>query len=640
MVNDRIGVYVCHCGGNISDVVDVYKVVDAVKDEPNVVIAREMMFTCSDPGQKQIEDDIKEFNLNGVVVASCSPHLHETTFRRAAARAGLNPYLLEHVNIREHVSWAHKHDKEGATEKAIKIVKSGIAKVREARALETIKVEMPPKVLIVGAGIAGIRAALDLSKLGIHVYLVEKSPFVGGRVAQSYNAYPSGKFGMELIEELINEVKQQKNITLITNAEVTSIKGVIGNFSVEIIKDPRYVVADCPRFKEAIDKCPIEVPNEFDYGLTNRKAIYYPYPNAYPELPVIDMESCNRCGECVKICGDAINLDQQPEKMRIDVSAIIFATGFDPYQPNEGEFGFNVFESVITLPQFERLLALCDKKLVYKEREIKDIAFIYCVGSRQREGNEYCSRYCCVATINSALAAIEKFGEINTYHIYRDMRTYGKYERYYEEASKKGARFFRYSLDEPPEITQKGEKLIVKVKDKLTFNEEIELPVDLVVLSVGMVPRKSEIFSMLKVPFSRDGFLQEVHPKLRPVETAIGGVLIGGACQAPKDSVEATASASAAAAKAATYLLKGYAELEPFIVEVNLEKCTGCGDCVKECPYDSIQLKNINGEEKAFVIEAACRGCAACAAVCPEEAINLRGYTYDQLRAQIDAMLM
>ncbi len=640
MVNDKIGVYVCHCGGNISDVVDVYKVVKAVQNFPNVAVAREFMFMCSDQGQQMIEEDIKQLGLNGVVVASCSPHLHEATFRKAVARAGLNPFLFEHINIREHSAWAHKHDPEGATEKAIRLVRSGIAKVSKAKALESIRVDMPPQILIIGAGIAGIRSALDLAKLGIEVHLVEQQPFVGGRVAQGYGAYPSGRLGSELIDELVEELKKEKsNIHLYTNAEVVSIEGFIGNFEVEIQLNPRFVVSKCDKFEEAIEKCPIEVPDEFNYNITKRKAIYYPYPNAYPELPAIDMNSCNKCGECLSVCGEAINLEQKPERKKIKVSIITFATGFDPYEPKEGEFGYKQFENVVTLPQFERLLALNSEKLEYNGKEIKDVAFIYCVGSREREGeHKYCSRYCCTATINAALAAKQKF-DVRSYHVYRDIRTYGKYETYYEEASKNGAIFLKFSPDNPPEITQSGNKLLVKVQDLLTFGEEIEIPVDMVVLSVGMVPRATEVVSMLRVPYSMDGFLQEVHPKLRPVETAIGGVLIAGACQAPKDTVEATASASATAAKASTYLLKGYTELDPFIVEVNLEKCTGCGDCVEECMFNSIELKDVEGEKKAFVIEATCRGCGACAAVCREEAINLRGYTYDQLRSQIDAML-
>lgn len=307
MVNDRIGVYVCHCGGNISDVVDVYKVVEAAQNFPNVAVAKEFMFMCSDPGQKMIEDDIKEYDLNGVVVASCSPHLHETTFRKAGTRGGLNPFLVEHINIREHSAWSHKHTPQEATEKAIALVRSGVAKISEARALERIRIDMPPRMLIIGAGIAGIRSAIDLARLEIEVHLVEKDPFVGGRVAQGYGAYPTGKVGSKIIDELVQELKGETNIHLYTNSEITSIDGFIGNFEVEIQTNPRYV-HKCDRIDEAIDRCPIEVPNELDYGMTSRKAIYYPYPGAYPQQPAIDMESCTKCGECAEVCS-SIDLD-------------------------------------------------------------------------------------------------------------------------------------------------------------------------------------------------------------------------------------------------------------------------------------------------------------------------------------------
>lgn len=633
-MRDRIGVYVCHCGGNISDVVNVKKVVDAIKNVEDVAVVRDYVFMCSDPGQKLIEDDIRNYGLNGVVVASCSPHLHERTFRAAAIRAGLNPYLYEQVNIREHVSWVHKHEPEKATEKAIKLVEAGIAKVRIARELSEIQIQMTSKVLVVGAGLAGMRAAVDLAKMGIDVYLVEKQPFVGGWIAKGYRAYPEGKPGSEVLTELIKEVENSEKIKLFTNAEVVSITGNMGNFHAVIKVKPRYVVSNCSQLEEAISVCPVEVEDGFNEGLVKRKAIYI--TPTYPTLPVIDGDSCTRCGECVKICGEAIDLGQKDETVEIDASIIIIATGFKPYVPKDGEYGFGI-EGVVTLPQFERLLALNNGKreFEFNGRKVKDVAFIYCVGSRNEE-HEYCSRYCCTAAINAALAA-KRFG-IQSYHIYRDIRTYGKYEIYYENAGKNGMLFFRFTPDSPPSVEREGNKLIVKLKDKLTYDEEVEISVDLVVLVTGMELAESELYSMLKLPFSRDGFLQEVHPKLRPVETAIGGVLITGTSQAPKDVLETSASASAAAAKAAMYLLKGYAEIEPFIVEIDAEKCSGCEECVIECPAEAIAMVEKGGELKAEVSEVLCRGCGACAGICPTEAINLRGYYYDQLRSMIDAL--
>ncbi len=626
----KIGVYVCHCGGNISDYVDVKKVVEAVKDLPNVAVARDFVFMCSDAGQDLIKEDIKNYNLDGVVVASCSPHLHEKTFRDAASLAGLNPYLVEHVCIREHSSWVHSDNPEAATQKAIWIVKSAIAKVSMAEELQPIRLDMKPEVIVVGGGIAGMRCAIDLAKVGITVHLIEKGPFLGGRASQIFKVYPSNKTGYELIKELVDEIKKYPNIKVYTNAEILEAGGALGDFKVKISVKPRYVKegASASEIQEAIAKCPVEVPDEFNYGLTTRKAIYI-RDFTYPEVPVIDLEKCTKCGEC-KIA----DFDQEPKTYELSGSMIILATGAKPYEPKEGEFGYGVYDYVVTLPLFDRLLATSNGKLEYKGKEIKSIAFIYCVGSRNEE-HEYCSRYCCVATLNATLGVLEKFGNnIRVYHVYRDIRAYGKYETYYEEAGKKGVIFLKYDPEEPPVVEKSGDKLIVKVKDLLTGGEEVEIPVDMVVLSVGMVLEEANIFSMLRVPFSRDGFLQEVHPKLKPVETAIGGVLVAGTCQFPKDTVETTASASAAVGRAETSLVKGYTELEPYIAEVDPEKCDGCGICVEECPAGAIKIEN----NKAVINEALCKGCGACGALCPTEAINLRGYKYEQFRAMIDIL--
>jgi len=613
----QIGVYICHCGGNISDHVDVKEVVNAVKDLPDVAVARDFVFMCSEAGQQLIKDDIKNLNLDGVVVASCSPHLHEKTFRDAAKSAGLNPFVVEHVNVREHSSWVHTDIRE-ATLKAIRTVKSAIAKVSLANELEPIRIEMKREAIVVGGGIAGMRSAIDLAKAGSTVHLIEKSPFLGGKIAQIHRLYPSGKSGTEVVRELVEEIKKEPNIKVYTNAEIVSAEGALGDFKVKIKVNPRYVSKTS---NGLIAKCPVSVKDEFNFGLTERKAIYM-REFSYPEIPVIDIDACTKCGECNP------DFDQKEKTLELSASMIILATGFKPYEPKEGEFGSG-YEGVITLPVFERLLSLSNGKLEINGKEIKDIAFIYCVGSRNEE-HEYCSRYCCTATLNAAIEAGKK--GVRAYHIYRDIRTYGKYESYYEDAGKKGMLFIRYDPEEPPVVEKNGDKLLIRVKDLLTDNEELEISADLIVLAVGMEPEMSNLFSMLRIPFSIDGFLQEVHPKLRPVETAIGGVLLAGACQSPKDSVEACISASAAVAKADTYLVKGYTELEPFIAEVNLKRCDGCGLCVEECPANAISIES----GKAVIREALCKGCGACGGVCPTEAINLRGYRYDQLRKMIE----
>jgi len=645
-MNDRIGVYVCHCGGNISDVVDVKEVVEAIKNEPGVVVAKDYVFMCADAGQKMIEEDIKKHKLNAIVVASCSPKLHEITFRNAVARAGLNPYVFYHANIREHSSWPHSDDPKEATRKAIRHVKAAIAYVRHAEPLEKIKVSSTPAVLVIGGGIAGIRAALDLSEMGVSVYLIEKDPFIGGRTAQLGPVYPHGEKGLEIVKRLIEELKRRDNIVVFTNAELESVSGYIGNFEVVIKVKPRYVLKMPKNLEEVVKACPIEVPDEFNYGLTKRKAIYYPYNGAYPEVPAIDHDNCTKCGECVKICGDCIDLNQKEDTIKVKVGAIILATGFNPYEPKEGEYGYKKYENVVTLPQLIRILELNDwKELKFNGRKVKRLAFIYCIGSRQErkeeeEANEYCSRYCCNATMYLSTVLLEKFPDLEVFHLYRDIRTYGKNEPYYESGCKSGIVFVRYSQSEPPEVVKEGNGILIKVKDLLTGGEMLEIPVDLVVLVVGMVPRENDkLNSILKVPIGRDKFYQEVHPKLRPVETTLTGILIAGTCQGPKDIKETLSSASAAASKAASIAIKKELELEPFVAYVDPDKCNLSKLCINECVYGAIEIKSYGKKgKKAWVNEALCKGCGACVAVCPTEAIQMKGLTNQQIRSMIEVM--
>lgn len=646
--NKRIGVYVCHCGGNISDVVDVEKVVEAVKDYPGVVIAKHYEFMCSDAGQKMIETDIKEYNLDGVVVASCSPKLHELTFKNVLQRAGLNPYKYYHVNIREDSSWPHSDDPEEATKKAIREVKAGIDYVKSTKDLKKIKAKAYKSILVIGGGLAGLRAALNLENMGLKVILIEKSPFVGGFASRLYKIFPSGQSGKDVVNALINEVKQNKNIIVLTNAEIEKIGGYVGNFQVTVKVNPRYVVKDHPKLKEAIEKCPVEVPDEFTNGLTKRKAIYYPYEGAYPELPVIDMSVCTKCGECTKIVGDSIDLNQKPEIHEFKVGAIVVATGFKPYEPKEGEFGYKTYSEVITLPELHSLLNLTnenEKTLTYNKKPIKTIAFIYCVGSRQapREGekvNQYCSRYCCNAALHIAQELMKRFNGIKTYHLYRDIRSYGKNELYYLDAAKSGAVFIRFTENEPPEVSKEGEKLIVRVKDTLTAGEKLKIPVDLVVLVVGMVPRENRrLEELTKINVGLDGFYQEAHPKLRPVETFQMGLLLAGTCQAPRDIPETLSSASAAAAKAGSLVMKGSIELEPLVAYVDPKICNLSKLCISECPANAISIKEYEGlGKRAWVNEVLCIGCGACTAVCPTEAIQLKTLSTKQIYDMIKAM--
>ncbi|MGB9725257.1 MAG: CoB--CoM heterodisulfide reductase iron-sulfur subunit A family protein [Fervidicoccaceae archaeon] len=645
MEEPRIGVYVCWCGGNISDVVNVKKVVEEIRKEPGVVVANDFMFMCSDAGQKMIENDIKNYKLNAVVVASCSPKLHEQTFRNTVVRAGLNPYMYYHANIREHVSCPHGDEPEEATKKAIRHVRTAVAYLRHAKPLERIKVDATSSVLIVGGGIAGLTAALDLAKIGTTVYLVEKSPFLGGNVSRIGSIYPYGRKGSETVAELITELLKYENVAVYTNAEVKSIKGYIGNYEVELKIKPRYFKGKCENIEDAIKACPMRTADEMSFGLEKRTAIMVPpHRGAYPNIPAIDDKLCNRCGECLKVCKDKIDFNQEYQTVVLKVGSIIISTGFKPYEPKEGEYGYAIYNEVLTLPQLSVLLEKAggSKELKVNGKRVETIAYIYCVGSRQKPGNgekanTYCSRYCCNATMHLAIKIAEKYPGIKQYHFYRDIRTYGKNELMYEEACKKGSVFIKYSEDEPPKVRKDKCKIIVETKDLLTDGLEIEVPADLVVLVTGMEPNSiSELNEVLKLPMGRDGFFQEVHPKLRPVETTLAGMFIAGTAQGPKDIKETVASALAAAAKAASIALKKSLELEPFIAYVEPEKCNLSKNCIAECPFGAISIKSYETVgERAWVNPALCKGCGACVAVCPTEAIQIQGLTNRQIEEMI-----
>lgn len=572
MSDRRIGVYICHCGGNISDYVDVETVSKAVRDEAGVVVAKTAMFACSDATQQEMVQDIKEQNLDGLVVASCSPKLHLLTFREVAKRAGLNPYQYTQVNVREQCSWTHTDDKAGATEKAIRLVRGGIARTRLTEPLKPIKIDTVPKVLVVGAGIAGLRAAVGLADLGISVWLVEKSPVAGGQVAGLGKMYPHYKSGKHIIDQLIIEVKKRKNITLFTNAQLVEKSGSIGNFTVRI-----------------------------------------------------------------RING------KRKDELKANVGVIIVATGFDSYQTQNGEYGYGI-DGVVGISEYKKLLDSSDGNLVRNGKQVKDIVYIYCVGSRQQSGenpHRYCSRYCCNAAVHAAIQSSEMDSKVHQYHLFRDMRTYGKFELLYSQAREMGSVFLRFDDSEPPSVEKGiGGKLKVTVKDLLTFGEEIEIHADVVVLVTGMIPQKNDaLVDVLKLPLGRDKFFNEIHPKLRPVETMVDGVFICGTCQGPKNSAESVASALSAVTQSASILKKGYVELEPLIASVSPELCKFCDKCITSCPYSAIEKAQCEGKEVAKVNEAVCKGCGGCVPLCPEDAINLKGYTNAQMESMIDALL-
>ncbi len=638
----KIGVYICHCGGNISDYVDVNKVREAVESEAGVFLSKTTMFACADSNQKDMVTDIKEKQLDGVVVASCSPKLHLLTFRGVTERAGLNKYNYVHANIREQVSWAHSDNKTGATEKAIQIVKAAIAKVRNAESLEPVKVKSTKAVAVVGAGIAGMRAAIELAEAGAEVYLIEREFFVGGRVAQWDDLCVTDETGKELITRLYDEVMKHKHVTLFTGAEIVENKGSVGNFQIKVKVQPRHFKLQCSgnELQKAIDICPVEVPDEFNFNITTRKAIYHNYPSEYPQLPAIDMKSCTRCGKCETVCS-AVDFSQKTEVLNLKVGSILLATGFDPYEPPKGEFGYGEINNVVTLPQFKRIIHYNDEKLMYQGKEIKNIAYIYCVGSRQLNGeNKYCSRYCCTSTIHTAITAKKKYKGIHNFHFNRGIRTYGKAEVRYDESSRLGDIYLQSFEYDPPVIEQRNGQTFVKIKDLLTANKELEVAADLVVLVTGMVPRKdNSIGNLLKVPKGRDKFFNEIHMKLRPVETVIDGVTIAGAGQGPKNIVESMNSALSAATKSFSLIDSGELALEPTVAEVNEETCEWCGKCDEACPYSAFEKVEKEGKMIAKVIPSVCKGCGMCLPVCSSNSIDLIGLSDKDVESMIDVLI-
>ncbi len=638
----KIGVYICHCGGNISDYVDVEKVRQAVENEGGVFLSKTTMFACADSNQKDMVSDIKEKQLDGVVVASCSPKLHLLTFRGVAERAGLNKYNYVHANIREQVSWAHSDNKTGATEKAIHIVKAAIAKVRNAESLEPVKVQSTKAVAVVGAGVAGMRAAIELAEAGAEVFLIEREFFVGGRVSQWDDLCITDETGKELITRLYDRVMQHKHVTLFTGAEIVENKGSVGNFEIKVKVTPRHFKLQCSggELQKAIDVCPVEVPDEFNFNITKRKAIYHNYPSEYPQLPAIDMKTCTRCGKCEAVC-NAVDFSQKTEYLNIKVGSILLATGFDPYEPPKGEFGYGEIDNVITLPQFKRVIHYNDKRLIWQGKEVKNIAYIYCVGSRQLNGdNKYCSRYCCTSTIHTAITAKNKYKGIHNFHFNRGIRTYGKAEVRYDESSRLGDVYLQSFEYDPPVVEARDGQTFVKIKDVLTANKELEVAADLVVLVTGMVPRKdNSIAGLLKVPKGRDKFFNEIHMKLRPVETVIDGVTIAGASQGPKNIMESMNSALSAATKSFSLIDSGELALEPTVAVVNKEACEWCGKCDEACPYSAFEKVEKDGKMIAKVIPSVCKGCGMCLPVCPSNALELIGLSDHDVESMIDVLI-
>jgi heterodisulfide reductase subunit A len=655
----RVGVYTCHCGGNISHVVQCERAAMALGKLQDVVVSRTDPSFCSDAGQAIIEQDIKDLGVNRVVIGACAPSLHEQTFRHAVMRAGLNPYLYHHVGIREQVSWVHPNDAEGANEKAVRLMAAGVAKARLLTPLDPIRLGAKKRALVVGAGVAGLRSALDLARQGIRVTLVEKSPFVGGRMAQLESVFPTDEEPRQLLRSLIRDVTAHPDITILTQAEVTAVSGYVGNFNIQVIQHARGACDDMADVLMAA--CTEETSDEFNYGLTRRKVIYRPYPGCSPATPAVDWEHYS--GKPLQVDGKSVVLKDEPRTYDLTAGAIVLATGFDPYQPRRGEYGYGEIPEVVTLPQLIRLLSRVreGEPLTWNGHPVRDVALIHCVGSRELEGvnqpqddgqvNSYCSRVCCTASLHAALELRQRFPALNVYEFYQDIRTYGRgHEAIYRRAHASMVRFLRYHGDERPEViaAPAGDTrpVLVRVKDYLTYGEETEVAVDLVVLAVGMMPRQiDDLVNMLKVSRGADRFLLEAHPKLRPVEMAVRGIVLAGTAQGPMNIQESLSAASAAAAKVAALLGQGRVELPPFVARVDESLCHGTGACVEACPErGAIALQTFQEDgcevKRAVVTPANCTGCGACVGVCPNRAIDVQAWTLAQYEAMVDALAM
>jgi heterodisulfide reductase subunit A len=655
----RVGVYTCHCGGNISHVVQCERVAKMLGKLPDVVASRTDPSFCSNAGQAIIENDIKELGVNRVVIGACAPSLHEQTFRSAVMRAGLNPYLYHHVGLREQDSWVHGADPEGATEKAIRLMSAGVAKARLLTPLEPIRLGAEKQALVIGGGVAGLRAALDIARQGIRVTLVEKSPFLGGRMAQLESVFPTDEQPRQLLGELIEQAAAHPNITILTRAEVTAVSGYVGNFDVQVNQHARGVSDELAETLKGA--CTQEAPDEFNYGLTQRKIIYTIYPGCYPSTPAVDWEHYNSTP--IQVDGKSITLRDEVIVNELTVGAIVLATGFDPYEPRSGEYGYRQLPQVVTLPQFIRHLAKQKEGegLTLNGHPVRDVALIHCVGSRELEGvdepqpdgqvNNYCSRVCCTASLHMAVELRQRFPKLNLYELYQDIRTYGRgHEEIYRHAQNAAVRFVRFHGDERPEVVAAPvgdtHPVLVRVKDYLTYGEEIEIPADLVVLAVGMMPRQIDnLVHMLKISRGNDRFLLEAHPKLRPVEMAVRGIVLAGTAQGPMNIQESLAAASAAAAKVASLLGLGKVELPPFVARVDQEKCNGSGACVNACQEEgAIALQTFQEDgieiQRAVVNSANCTGCGACVGVCPNRAIDVQAWTLAQYEAMVDAIAM
>ncbi|MGB2855698.1 MAG: CoB--CoM heterodisulfide reductase iron-sulfur subunit A family protein [Dehalococcoidia bacterium] len=648
-----IGVYICHCGTNIAQTVDVKKVSEYAGTLDSVVVARDYMFMCSDVGQELIENDIRELGLNRVVVASCSPRMHELTFRKVCQRAGLNPYLFEMANIREQCSWVHS-DKDLATEKAKALVRAAVKRAFYQEPLETKEAPVNPNTLVVGGGIAGIQAALEIADSEHKVYLVEREPSIGGHMIQLDKTFPTLDCSSCITTPKMSAAGSHPYIDLMTYSEVEEVSGYIGNFKVRIRRKARYVDEDkCNSCGVCQEKCPWQVDSEFNAGLIKRKAIYTPFPQAVPNIPVIDTEHCayflkGTCRACEKFCdAKAINFEQTDQIIEVEVGSIIVATGYDVFDPSVmPRYGYGRYDNVITSLEFERLSSATGPtggRILLKDgREPESVAIIHCVGSRDQNYHEYCSRVCCMYALKFAHLIKEKTNA-HVYQMYIDMRCFGAgYEEFYRRVSQEGVTFIRGKVskvtDHATTEEEKGKLIVVGVDTVL--GSLMRVPVDMVVLCAALEARSDadKVARMFAIGRRADGFFLERHVKLDPIATPTGGVLIAGCCQSPKDIPDTVAQASAAAARALALISKGKVDLEAAVACVDETRCQGCGRCEEICEFHAPRIRKNGLIPVSSINEVLCKGCGACAVSCPTGAISIKHFTRQEILAELEAL--
>ena len=660
----RVGVFVCWCGSNIAGTVDVQAVAEALKNEPGVVFSTDYQYMCSQAGQDMIKAAVKEHNLTGIVVCSCSPRMHEATFRKTAAAAGLNPYMVEIANIREQCSWVHK-DMMTGTEKAIILGKAAVAKVNLNAPLTPGESPVTKRALVIGGGIAGIQTALDIADAGFEVDIVEKKPTIGGKMAQLDKTFPTLDCAACILTPKMVDVAQNEKIRIFSYSEVTEVKGFVGNFDVTIKKNARYVKEEiCTGCGACVEKCPMKkIPNEFNLGMDNRTAIYIPFAQAVPKVATIDPSACNmlkkgKCGICSKVCAaGAIDYTQKDEFIEEKYGAIVVATGFNPISMDKfDEFAYNQSKDVITSLEFERLTNAAGPsagKLLRPSdgKHPHTIVFVQCVGSRceacAEKGKEYCSKICCMYTAKHAMLTRDKYPDTEVYVFYIDVRTPGKnFDEFYRRAVEEfGVKYIKGMVGK---VTPEGDKLKVQASD-LISNKQLHIDADLVVLAAAIEPDKSArpLATMLTASMDTNDFFTEAHPKLRPVESPTAGVFLSGACQGPKDIPETVSQAGAAASKVIGLLAKDKLTGNPCVASSNELMCNGCSSCANVCPYGAISYveKEFRMPDRTTMLRrvaevnpAVCQGCGACTVTCPSTAMDLKGFANLQIMAEVDAI--